>query len=126
MTVHYPEAAPLMELPEPARGERFAQLANDVTADDPNSAAPAGTEVGVFIPLWLPVAEDQSGSYLMVDRRRGPLFGCVVVSDKVDGDFGAKRWSSFSALADEAATALEQKSGGFRVHAAGGRLIWFR
>ena len=134
MTTLLPEwPAAVDDVTEPERELFFAQLAADVgtaaAADSPNHA-PAGTTAVTFVPAFLPIAEDQSGSYLMVDRRNKRRYGCVVLFDKVDGDIDEPRWDSLFSLAGETARSLRSGSpvAGTRLRpwAVGGRLTWSR
>lgn len=123
------------KLPEPQDEESvamtFYQYANDCIAAHPLGNEPAGTTIGSFFPSWLPIAEDQSGSYLMVDRRkRTRNANSVFVFDEVDADIDAPRWGSFSKLLGSMIRALE--SGGpvpplrVRPTVVSGRLEWQR
>lgn len=86
----------------------FAQMANDPTPGSRNlNADRAGSPAGQFISAWLPIAEDQDGNFLVVDRRRGPKAGCLTEIDKVDVDFEESHWPSLTALLDAVATSLD-------------------
>lgn len=97
---------------ETERARYFAQLANDPTPGgepggrDPNFE-PAGTPVGHFISSWLPIAEDQSGDFLMIDRRSRSQFGAVISFDKVDADISGCSWPSLDVLISAVADAME-------------------
>ena len=99
--------------------------------EDPRDAArldalPAGTMAGLFLPSFVPVAEDQSGSGLVVDLRAGAQHGRVTVHDKVEADAWGHGWPSVTALLDAVATALTTGSpvGFWRPYAVDGRLEW--
>lgn len=124
---------PAPDLPEPQNDEsvamKYYQYANDCLTAHPLGNEPAGSTIGAFFPSWLPVAEDQSGSYLMVDRRkRGKHAGSVFLYDKVNADIDAPRWRSLSHLADATHRALmtgEVVEGTtLRPTTASGRLHW--
>ncbi|WP_224389042.1 SMI1/KNR4 family protein [Pseudonocardia sp. ICBG1293] len=105
----------------------YGQLAVDVIG--PECAQPAGSVTGRFIPSLLPIAEDQNGSYLMIDRRGGKEFGAAVFYDKVDADLNdAPRWKSFLALSRATLQAVisetPEEQTGLTPIALGGRLIW--
>lgn len=76
-----------------------AQLAANPPADVLElQKEPAGEPLGRFIGPLLPLAEDQSGSFLVADRRRGRRRGCLSLLDKVDGTLGAHSWDSWGRL----------------------------
>ncbi|WP_224392897.1 SMI1/KNR4 family protein [Pseudonocardia sp. ICBG1293] len=113
-----------------ARGTFFAQLGADaIAAKSFDADKLAGSATGGFIPSLLPVAEDQSGSYLMIDRRGGKEFGAAVFFDKVDADLNdAPRWKSFLALSRATLQAVisetSEEQTGLTPIALGGRLTW--
>lgn len=75
------------------------------------SAQPAGSECGfTWLPSWLPVAGDGGGDDLFVDLRPGPLHGCVMTFDKVEGANGGPQWTSVAAMLGDIADALEHRS----------------
>lgn len=120
---------------EEERGRHYAQLANDPTPDldlgelDPNFAR-AGTAAGRFVSSFLPIAEDQSGSYLMADRRAGMDFGRIFSFDKVDADVGGSWWPNLQQLLTAVADSLDAGSAVPGMHwipvASGGRIVWRR
>ncbi len=120
---------PSSEEPD-ARGTFFAQLgANAIAAESFDANKVAGSTTGGFIPSLLPVAEDQSGSYLMIDRRGGKAFGAAVLYDKVDADLNdVPRWKSFLALSRATLQALisetPEEQTDLTPIALGGRLTW--
>jgi cell wall assembly regulator SMI1 len=77
---------------------------------DEQTAQPAGTlprHSGLlWLPLWLPVAEDQMGGGLFTDLRGGPQHGCVLVYAN-DGAPAGPVWPDVSAMWMEVADALE-------------------
>ncbi len=113
-----------------ARGTFFAQLgANAIAAESFDANKLAGSAIGGFIPALLPVAEDQNGSYLMIDRRGGKEFGAAVFYDKVDADLNdAPRWKSFLALNRATLQAVTSETPEEQTDltpiALGGRLTW--
>lgn len=49
-------------------------------------AEPAGSLIGdLWLPLFVPIAVTASGSYPFVDLREGPVHGCVMPFDNVEG-----------------------------------------
>jgi hypothetical protein len=108
----------------------YGQLAVPLSVDDP-SMSQAGTPVGVFSAALLPIAEDQSGSFMIVDRRRGADFGCIAEFDKVDGTLMAAKVAN---SLDEILLSVEHalSSGGIvremrqMPKAVGGRVTWSR
>ena len=93
-------------------------------------AAPAGTRAMLWLPSWLPIAEDQSGSLLVCDRRWKPRthHGAVAEFDREEGFSQDAPWRSLSALASATFTALRtgRAVSGTRLHpvAVGSRLTW--
>ncbi|SUE27757.1 Uncharacterised protein [Nocardia farcinica] len=79
----------------------------DLAAEDPDLAngrtldayaqAPASSEVGQFIPQFIPIAE-RDGIMLICDTRPGPLQGCVTEFGKDTADAYPPTWSSLSAM----------------------------
>lgn len=62
-------------------------------------AEPAGSPVGdLWLPLFVPVAVDASGTYLFADLREGPLRGCVTQFDEVEGADEEPRWEDIAAM----------------------------
>ncbi|MFC9973118.1 SMI1/KNR4 family protein [Spirillospora sp. NPDC127200] len=72
-------------------------------------AAPAGTEAGMWLPGWLPIANSGGGQDLFVDLRPGPLHGCVREFDRVEAD-GKVLWGGVAAMLADLAQALESGS----------------
>jgi cell wall assembly regulator SMI1 len=89
-------------------------------------AEPAGTAAMMFLPSFVPIAEDLCGNDLFVDTRLGPRRGCVTRFVKSDADSWGPAWRSVTAMLAELATALEQGRavGGFEPRVEGGRLVW--
>ncbi|GLW11758.1 hypothetical protein Misp01_68860 [Microtetraspora sp. NBRC 13810] len=115
------------------RAVRLAQLAADPTSKDRNlNAEPAGTPAGRFISPWLPIAEDQSETFLVVDRRtrKGGQYGCVTEIDDVDADATGVRWPDLSSLLSSVETALgtgaPETRTGLRAAVSVGSLVWRR
>lgn len=134
MRAWFPDTSPSPSTPEDDLGRAFGQQAIDLHVVDPELdrlyRAPAGTAIHTFIPALLPVAEDQSGSLLVCDRRPKPRShrGAIAVFDRVDGYVQDAPWRNLTALASATATALRTGNvvAGTRSHpvALGGRLTW--
>ncbi len=119
--LHAEEGGPQPPDGETARDHFFAQLAANPSVElHQLNAARAGTRTGRFIGPWLPVAEDQSGSFLVVDRRRGPRRYCVLEMDEVDVDAGGRSWRRLDALFEDVLGRLVSGD----VPVIGGRLVW--
>lgn len=121
--------ARISEFPDPETF--YAQVAADSHAHyQTEGISAAGLPAGRFITPWLPVAEDQSGSVLVVDRRRGERHGCATAVDKVDADFNARSWPSLSSLLAAVAAALDSgtvvEGSRYRPVTRGGELAWVR
>ena len=84
-------------LPEPQKPYDPAKA----EADD------AGTRASMFIPPFLPIAEDGSGDFLFVDLRAGRQHGCVGEYFKGEADWRPAIWPSVEALLDETLASLE-------------------
>ena len=115
----------------PERDVYYAQVAADSASRYLDlGIAEAGTPAGRFVTPWLPIAEDQSGSFLVADRRRGGHRGLLIEVDKVDADHNARIWPSLTFLLGAVATALETSSvvAGSRYVPAvvAGELAWTR
>ncbi|MBC2902448.1 SMI1/KNR4 family protein [Streptomyces cupreus] len=67
----------------------------------------AGSPVGEFLRVFMPIARDGSGNELFVDLRSGPMHGCVGHWDHEQGCFYPPRWPSAAAMLAEVADALE-------------------
>ncbi len=93
---------------------------------DRHEREPAGTAAGMFLPSFVPIAEDQSGSYLFVDTRPGPLHGCVTEFVKGNADSDGPRWPSVTAMLTEVADALDRDLtvGGWRPVVDNASLTW--
>lgn len=78
------------------------------------------------MPSFVPLAEDLSGSVMIVDTRAGLLRGCVAEYDKVEGDSGGPKWPSVSAMLAEVAEALRSGNpiGYWRPDVDEGWLAW--
>jgi cell wall assembly regulator SMI1 len=73
---------------------------------DPALAA-AGTPCYLgWLPVWLPIARDESGNELFVDLRLGPLHGCVMEFDEVDCASQPPGWPTVRAMLADVANAL--------------------
>lgn len=70
----------------------------------------AGQPAGVFLPSFVPVDEDQSGTYLFVDCRLGPRHGCVTQWDKYEGDGSGSGWWSIAQMLSDVADHLEEQT----------------
>jgi cell wall assembly regulator SMI1 len=74
-------------------------------------AEPAGSLIGdLWLPLFVPIAVSASGSYLFVDLREGPLRGCVMLFDSVEGADEGPLWENVAAMLD---AVVEWFEGGF-------------
>jgi len=114
----------------------YQRIWADIAASSPNGAEwsdtarleaePAGTAALMFLPSFVPIAEDLGGDDLFVDTREGPLGGCVTAFAKGDADSWGPRWGSVTAMLAELATGLEQGRavGGWRPRVEDGRLGW--
>lgn len=69
-------------------------------------AASAGEPAGLFLPSFVPVAEDRAGANLFVDLRPGRLHGCVTAYFKGDADGYGPLWPSVTAMLHEVAASL--------------------
>jgi cell wall assembly regulator SMI1 len=80
-------------------------------------AEPAGTVASMFLPSFVPIAEDQSGSDLFVDTRSGDLHGCVTEFVKGGADWDGPVWPSVAAMLADLATGLDagRPVGGWRL-----------
>jgi cell wall assembly regulator SMI1 len=87
---------------------------------------PAGTAAGMFLPSFVPIAEDQSGSDLFVDTRHGESHGCVARYDNVDVDYQGRQWPSVTAMLTDVADALRTASpvGYWQPEVEDGTLSW--
>ncbi|MEU3648597.1 SMI1/KNR4 family protein [Lentzea sp. NPDC034063] len=71
-------------------------------------AEPAGSPIGdLWLPLFVPIAVNASGSYLFVDLREGPLRGCVMPFDNVEGADEEPLWKNVAAMLDATVEWLE-------------------
>jgi cell wall assembly regulator SMI1 len=87
---------------------------------------PAGTPAGLFLPSFLPIAEDQSGSDLFVDTRPGLSSGCITEFVKGDADSWGPRWKSVATMLENVADALHaaRSAGPWHPEVDGQRLSW--
>ncbi|MEV0334497.1 SMI1/KNR4 family protein [Nocardia sp. NPDC050717] len=72
------------------------EFGNGRTSND-NAQAPASSEVGQFIPHFIPIAE-RDGTMLICDTRPGPLQGCITEFGKDTADGYPPTWASLSAM----------------------------
>lgn len=71
-------------------------------------AKPAGSRIGdLWLPLFVPIAVEASGSYLFADLREGPRRGCVMLFDKVEGADEEPYWGSVTEMLDAVVEWLE-------------------
>ncbi|WP_394619303.1 SMI1/KNR4 family protein [Lentzea sp. JNUCC 0626] len=85
------------------------EVRNDLFDSSPEEAsrAPAGTRNGeLWLPAWIPVATNLGGSHLFADLRDGPLHGCVMAWDNVEGADTNPLYPNVTAMLDHAARAL--------------------
>ncbi len=90
-------------------------------------AQPAGSPTPVFLPSFLPIADDQNSNYLVVDTRAGALHGCVLFVDKVEAVVEPRGWDSVAVMLTDLADALESRRviGTVAPEVDGHRLTWF-
>ncbi|MCW3841896.1 hypothetical protein ONA70_17495 [Micromonospora yasonensis] len=69
-------------------------------------AQPAGTAAYMFLPSFVPIAEDQSGADMFVDTRLGSMRGCVTEFLKGDADTDGPKWPSVTAMLADLAEGL--------------------
>lgn len=82
-----------------------------VWPDEAGPARPAGTECrSAWLPDWLPIATDGGSADLFVDLRPGPLHGCVMEFDRVEGAYGRPWWPNIDTMLTEIADALENRT----------------
>lgn len=128
MVTEFSEAQRATSLTGMPRSAAFSEIAAEVSGSLEESSAKAGTEAGRFLPSLLPVAEDQSGSYLMTDGRLGPRRGTIFVYDRDEADYNARRWRNLGALCVKVHEAMVKDSvvsgSRYRPTALGGRLEW--
>ncbi|MFD9697770.1 SMI1/KNR4 family protein [Lentzea sp. NPDC059081] len=89
--------------------EMIMEVRNDLFDSSPEAALrePAGTPNGeLWLPAWVPVATNLGGSHLFVDLRDGPLHGCVMAWDNVEGADGGPLYADVTALLDFTSRAL--------------------
>ena len=126
MLTDFPQAQRAADLTGEVREGAFSEIAGEVSVGLPRDKA--GSEAGTFIPAFLPIAEDQSGSYLMVDQRPGPQRGCVFIFDRDEADTSAVRWRSFADLCKKTYKAMQDdvvvEGTKYRPVGFGGRLTW--
>ncbi|MFD4644508.1 SMI1/KNR4 family protein [Lentzea sp. NPDC058436] len=81
----------------------------DVDAHEARKLAEsAGSPIGdLWLPLFVPVAVDASGTYLFADLREGPLHGCVMQFDEVEGADEEPLWANVDAMLDAVVEWLE-------------------
>ena len=89
-------------------------------------AQPAGTVAGMFLPSFIPIAEDQSGDDMFVDTRSGKLRGCVTELVKGNADTWGPKWPSVTAMLADLAEGLHagRPVGGWQPVVDHGRLDW--
>ncbi len=66
----------------------------------------AGTRTSMFIPSFVPVADDGSGDFLFVDLRKGRKHGCVSEYFKEESDWRPAIWPSVELLMAETLSSL--------------------
>ena len=88
----------------------------------------AGTLAFVYLPSFVPIGEAIWASYLYVDTRPGPQFGCVADHDRDEGASRDPKWASVTAMLEDVAAALEadEPCDGWRPTVEDGRLSWGR
>jgi cell wall assembly regulator SMI1 len=89
-------------------------------------AQPAGTTAWMFLPSFVPIAEDQMGDDMFVDTRSGRLRGCVTEFVKVDLDTWGVKWPSVTAMLADLADGLHagRPVGRWQPVVDHGRLSW--
>jgi cell wall assembly regulator SMI1 len=89
-------------------------------------AQPAGTAAFMFLPSYVPIAEDQMGDDMFVDTRSGRLRGCVTEFVKGDADTRGPKWPSVTAMLADLADGLHagRPVGRWQSVVDHGRLSW--
>ncbi|MFI0446907.1 SMI1/KNR4 family protein [Actinomadura sp. 6N118] len=88
--------------------EVMLEVASAFSNDDTSLIAePAGSPCTLWLPVWLPIADDGGGSYLFADLRQGPLHGCIMKWDKYEGAVGKPLWQGIAEMLAGIADALE-------------------
>lgn len=90
---------------EPSRTEMGDSLDEELATA---MAAPAGDETWMWLPQLLPILDTNSIDVAVIDRRRGPLHGCIATFDPAMGLFSPPRWSSLTAMLGEVADVIER------------------
>ena len=84
-------------------------MSTDVAEQARCGAEPAGTKSFIHLTAWIPFASDFGGNFLFLDRRPGPVSGCISEWERDDGSLRQPRWPSLAALVDQVTTSLGQK-----------------
>ena len=86
----------------------------------------AGSLAYIYLPSFVPIGEAIWASYLYVDTRPGPRFGCVADHDRDEGATREPKWPSVTAMLEDVATALEsgEACDGWRPIVEDGQLSW--
>lgn len=109
------------------------QLANPFPIDDlgdewPSEVATqeAGETSHMFLPAYVPIAEDGAGGFCYVDTRSGPLKGCVRFFGNDTADEGGPAYESLADYLDAARLSVEAgtKFDGVIPRLKEGALIW--
>jgi hypothetical protein len=80
----------------------------------------------MFLPSFVPIAEDQSGADMFVDTRSGGLRGCVTEFVKGDAYNWGPRWPSVGAMLADVADPLHASTplGSWQPEVDHGELSW--
>ena len=87
-----------------SESEMYAGFADDWNVEP---SPTAGQSAFVFLPHFVPIADNGCGETLFVDLRPGPLSGCVTPYLQGDADTHGPFWPSVSAMLEEVADSLE-------------------
>jgi len=85
------------------------EVRNELFDSSPEAALrePAGTQNSeLWLPAWVPVATNLGGSWLFVDLRGGPLRGCVMAWDNIEGADTEPLYPNVTAMLDHVSRAL--------------------
>jgi cell wall assembly regulator SMI1 len=87
--------------------QEMADGAPDVFDVVAREAEPAGTMAGLFLPSFIPFADDGSACCCFVDTRPGPRSGCVTRYLREDADYDGPWWDSVAVMLDTVGDSLE-------------------
>ncbi|MBC9725219.1 SMI1/KNR4 family protein [Streptomyces sp. TRM68367] len=87
---------------------------------------PAGSVVLQYLPVFVPIAGNESGDHLFVDLRHGPRHGCVTEYDHEQGALAGPCWSNVTAMLADVANGIEHGVITMQEHIAEAREHGFR